>query len=61
MRQADALDGGLEQDGGGGAVDVVVAVDEDGFGGEDGGEDAFDGSGHSEELGRVMELVERRD
>jgi hypothetical protein len=28
----DALDGGLEEDGGGGAVDVVVAVDEDGFG-----------------------------
>src|SRR5438445_11824251 len=29
----DPFDGGLEEDGGSGAVDVVVAVDEDGLGG----------------------------
>ena len=38
-----SLDGGLEEDGGGGAVDVVVAVDEDGLGGADGLLDAGDG------------------
>ena len=59
-RQADALDGGLEQDGGGGAVDVVVAVDEDGFGGADRGKDAGYGFRHAKKLGGRMELVDVR-
>ena len=61
----DALDGGFEQDGGGGAVNVVVSVDQDGFSGLDGGEDAFDGGSHAEELcgvvgGRVEEGIDAR-
>ena len=44
----DALDGGLQEHGGDGAVDVVVAVDEDGFGGEEGSADAVDGFVHAE-------------
>src|ERR1035437_1406417 len=46
----DALDGGLEQDGRGGAIDIVVAVDEDRFAGKDGREDALDGATDAEEL-----------
>ena len=54
----DALDGGLEQDGGGGAVDVVVAVDEDGLTGLDGAFDAGDGFGHAEQEVGIVEMVE---
>ena len=54
----DALDGGLEEDGGGGAVDVVVAVDEDGLAGVDGLLDAGDGFTHAEEKEGVVEGVE---
>ena len=56
----DALDGGLEEDGGDGAVDVVVAVDEDGLGGCDGVLDAGDGGGHAEKEKGVVEIVEGR-
>ncbi len=51
----DAFDGGLEEDGGGGAVDVVVAVDEDGFGGADGLLDAGYGDVHAEHEHGVVE------
>ena len=53
-----ALDGGLEEDGGGGAVDVVVAVDEDGLGGGYGLLDAGDGGAHAEHEERVVEVFE---
>ena len=56
--RGDALDGGFEENGGGGAVDVVVAVDEDGLGVGDGTLDAGDGSGHAEEQVGVVEVVE---
>ena len=49
-----AFEGGLEQDRGDGAVDVVVAVDEDGLLREEGGAEALDGGAHSEhEVGGV--------
>ena len=54
----DALDGGFEEDGGGGAVDVVVAVDEDRFAGADGALDAGDGDIHAEHEHRIEEMVE---
>ena len=56
---AAELERGLEDDDGGGAVDVVVAIDKDGFAALDGGAQALDGgaqSGH--EIGR-MEMGER--
>ncbi len=48
--QSDALDGGFEQDSGGGAVYVVVAVNEDRFRILDGCQDARDGRGHTQHL-----------
>ena len=54
----DPFDGGLEQDGGGGSVDVVVAVDEDGFAGADGVLDAGYGQVHAQHEHGVDEVVE---
>jgi hypothetical protein len=42
------FDGRLEQHDGGGAVDVVVAVEQDGFAAGDGQFEAVDGGGHAE-------------
>ena len=54
----DSFDGGFEEDGGGGAVDVVVAVDEDGFAGADGTLDADYGDVHAEHEHGVDEVVD---
>ena len=54
----DSFDGGLEEDGGGGAVDVVVAVDEDGLAGADGPLDARHGHVHAEHEHGVDEVVD---
>ena len=52
VRRRDALDRGLEQDGRGGAVDVVVAVDEDRLAAATALLDAGDGRGHAEQQRR---------
>ncbi len=54
----DPLDGSLEEDGGGGAVDVVIAVDEDWFGGPDRPLDAGYGQVHAEHEHGVVEIVD---
>lgn len=56
---SDPIDGGLEQDGGGGAVHVVVAVDEDRLAESDGLLDAVYGAIHAEHEVGWMEVVER--
>jgi len=53
---AEHLDGGFEKDDGGGAVDVVVAVEEDGFFVADGALKAFDGGGHAEHEKGIVEV-----
>ena len=58
---AEDLDGGLEQDDGGGAVHVVVAVDEDRLARRDGLLDARDRGGHAVQRIGVEQVVERRD
>ena len=55
----DSFDGRLEQDGRGGAVYVVVAVDKDGLGLRDGFLDAGDGGSHAEQESGVVQVVER--
>ena len=57
---AEHFDGGLEENSGGGAVDVVVAVDEDGLLGGDGLADARDGAIHAEHGERVEEVADAR-
>lgn len=54
----DSLDGGLEEDGGGRAVYVVIAVDEDGLGAGDGELDAGYGGSHAEEEVGGVEVVQ---
>ena len=54
------FNGGLEQDNGGGAVDVVVAVEEDGFARGDGGFEAMDRSCHAEHEKGIVEEREFR-
>jgi hypothetical protein len=53
-----ALDGGLEENGGDGAVDVVVAVDKDGLAREQGAADAVDGGAHAVHRVGVVEVGE---
>src|SRR5438445_4661600 len=53
---SDPLDGGLEEDGGGGAVYVVVAVDEDRLAGANGLLDAGYGQVHAEHEHGVVEI-----
>ena len=55
---AGDFDGAFEDDGGGGAVDVVVAVDFHGLGVADGALDAGDGEVHIAEEEGVVEVVE---
>ena len=57
---AEDLDGGLKQDDGGGAVHVVVAVDEDRLACRDGLLDARDCVGHAMQSVGVEQMVERR-
>lgn len=54
---AQHFDGGFEQDDGRGAVDVVVAVEEDGFVVGDGPLNAGDGQVHAEHEGGGVELI----
>ena len=53
---AEHFDGGFEQDDGGGAVDVVVAIEQDGFVGGDGALETVDGGGHAEHEKGIVEL-----
>ena len=55
---AENLDGGFEQDNRGGAVDVIVAVDEDRLARRDGLLDARDGGGHAVQSVGVEQVVE---
>ena len=57
---AEHFDGGLEQDDCGGAVDVVVAVEQDGLAGGDGVLEALDGSGHAEHEKGIVEVGDFR-
>jgi hypothetical protein len=57
---AKALDGGLEQDYGGGSVDVIVAVYEDDFARGDRLLDASDGGGHAEHEIGIVQVIEAR-
>jgi hypothetical protein len=50
------FNGGFEQDDGDGAVNVVIAVEKDGFAGGDGVFDALDGDGHSEHEKGIVEV-----
>ena len=56
---AAELDRGLEDDDGGGAVHVVVAVDKDGLAALDGGSQALDGGTQSGHEIRRVEMCER--
>ncbi len=59
MKADDAakhFDGGFEQDDGDGAVDVVVAVEEDGLARGDGAFEALDGGGHAEHEKGIVEV-----
>jgi hypothetical protein len=56
--RGDTFDGGLEEDGGGGSVDVVVTVDENGFAGADGVLDAGYGEVHAEHKHGIDEVVD---
>ena len=64
-RAAEHLDCGLEQHNGGGAVDVVVAVEEDWFAARDGGLNAFDCGRHAQHQKRIVKLgyfrIEKRE
>ena len=42
------FDSGFEEDHGGGSVDVVIAIEEDGFASGYGALEALDGGGHAE-------------
>ncbi len=53
QREADALDGGLQQNGGSGPINVIVAVYKDRLRGLDGSEDPFDGRCHAKHLCRI--------
>jgi hypothetical protein len=53
---AEHLDGGFKQDNGNGAVDVVIAVEENGLARGDGALDALDGGGHSEHEKGIVEV-----
>jgi hypothetical protein len=53
-----AFDGGFEKNGGGGAVDVVVAVDEDGFSGADCMLDAGYGHVHAEHKHGAVQIID---
>ena len=55
---AEALDGGLEEDDGGGSVYVVVAIDKDWLPRGDGLPDAADGDVHAEHEEGIVELIE---
>ncbi len=55
---AEALDGGFEQDDGGGSVYVVVSIYKDGLACGDGLLDARDGGGHAEHGVRIVQVVE---
>jgi hypothetical protein len=52
------FDGGLEQDDGGGAVYVVVAVEEDGFAGGDGQLESVGGGGHAQHQEGIVKLAD---
>src|SRR6266704_3221915 len=54
----DSFDSGFEQDGGGGSIDVVVAVDENGLAGSDGMLYAGYGQVHAEHECGVDEVVD---
>ena len=56
--RCDALDGGLEQHRGGGAVNVVVAIDEDGFGVADRALNAGDRTRHAKQEEGIVEVVQ---
>jgi hypothetical protein len=53
---AQHFDGGLEQDNGDGAVNVVVAVEKDGFSRGDGAFEALDRNGHAEHEEGIVEM-----
>ena len=53
---AEHFDGGFEQDDGDGAIDVVVAVEENGLAGGDGALEAIDGGGHAEHEEGIVEV-----
>ena len=55
---AAKLDRGLQDNDGHGAVDVVVAVDQDGFFAFDGGVEAVDRSGESSHSSRIVKMGE---
>jgi hypothetical protein len=55
---AEHFDGGLEQDNGGGAVDVVVAVEKDGLAAVDGGFKAGDGGSHAEHQRWIVQMID---
>ena len=57
---AEHFDGGLEQHDRGGAVDVVVAVEQNGFVARDGRFDALDGGLHAEHEKRIVEVRDFR-
>jgi hypothetical protein len=54
---AEHFNGGFEQDDGGGAVDVVIAIEEDGLARGDGALDALDGAVHSAHEEGIVELI----
>jgi len=51
-------DGGDQKDDGHGAIDIVIAIDEDFFVSVDGAFETRDGFGHVAERQRVVKLVE---
>ena len=53
---AQHFDGGLEQDDGDGAVDVVVAIEKDGLVCRDGAFEALDRNGHSEHEEGIVKM-----
>ena len=53
---AEHFDGGFEKDDSDGAVDVVVAIEEDGLARGDGAFETVDGSGHAEHEERIVEV-----
>ena len=53
---AEHFDGGFEQDDGDGAVDVVVAIEQDRLARGDGSFDALDGGGHAEHEKGIVEV-----
>jgi len=57
---AAEFEGGLENDDGGGAIDVVVAVDEHFFFALDSSFQAIEGRFHTGHCQRVVQMIERR-